>query len=94
MPSWQAWYKPLPNRSAALFVANHDADAAANVTIDFSEVPGLGGGQYAVADVWTQEPLAGARTSHSAPRLAPRDSVFITVHPVSQPEPVELGLDA
>jgi hypothetical protein len=37
VPGWQAWYKPLGNGSAAVFVANH-GDAATNITIDFNEV--------------------------------------------------------
>jgi len=41
VPSWQAWYKPLPHGGAALLVANH-APQRANVTINFADVPGLG----------------------------------------------------
>ena len=38
LPAWQAWYKPLPGASAAIFVANH-GDNPVQVTINFSEVP-------------------------------------------------------
>jgi hypothetical protein len=41
VPSWQAWYKPLPGNGAAIFIANH-ANTPQNITIDFSAVPGLG----------------------------------------------------
>ena len=40
VPRWQAWYKPLPNCSAAIFVANHGITPA-NITISLWEVPGL-----------------------------------------------------
>jgi len=41
VPTWQAWYKPLPDGGAAIFVANH-GNVTANITIDFIDVPGLG----------------------------------------------------
>lgn len=41
VPTWQAWYKPLPGGAAAIFVANHGA-APVDVNISFSDVPGLG----------------------------------------------------
>lgn len=41
VPSWQAWYKPLPDHGAAIFVANHGSSSVA-VRIDFNTVPGLG----------------------------------------------------
>jgi len=82
VPSWQAWYKPLPGNAAAVFVANHDAHSPAKVTIKFSDIPGLSAGELCtVTNVWKQELLVGAHTSHTEPALAPRDSVFITVHP-------------
>lgn len=41
VPSQQAWYKPLPDGGAAIFVVNHGTASAA-VTIDFNDVPSLG----------------------------------------------------
>ena len=41
VPSWQAFYKPLPNKGAAIFIVNH-ADTPQDIHIDFSSVPGLG----------------------------------------------------
>ena len=41
VPTWQAWYKPLPGGAAAIFIANHGA-APVDVNISFSDVPGLG----------------------------------------------------
>jgi len=81
VPSWQAWYKPLPGHGAAIFVANHDTSPA-SVMIDFADVPGLSSAtSYKITDVWKQEPLAGEHSRFSEAALAPRDSTFITVVP-------------
>ena len=43
VPTLQAWYKPLPNGGAAIFIANHGGSEQSPVTIDFArDVPGLG----------------------------------------------------
>lgn len=42
LPSWEAWYKPLPNESIAIFIANHADTPVANLTISFADVPAPG----------------------------------------------------
>ena len=38
IPTWQAWYKPLPHGGAAVFVANH-GNSPEKITIQFADVP-------------------------------------------------------
>ena len=65
LPAWQAWYKPLPQGGAAIFVANHDSAPAA-VSIDFASVPGLSRGFPAA------KPAKPAKPARSAKLSAPR----------------------
>eukprot|EP00658_Telonema_sp_P-2_P015948 TRINITY_DN16169_c0_g1_i1.p1 TRINITY_DN16169_c0_g1~~TRINITY_DN16169_c0_g1_i1.p1 ORF type:complete len:282 (+),score=59.12 TRINITY_DN16169_c0_g1_i1:132-977(+) len=82
VPSWQAWYKPLPGQGAAIFVANHgDNLLDAGFQIRFEDVPGLGGGMFRVVDVWAQEAVAGIHAGYNVSKLGRHDSVFLTLLP-------------
>jgi alpha-galactosidase len=94
LPSWQAYYKPLPpdpsSPSAprvALFLANL-GPTPLDLSLPLSSVPALpcGGGAgdcvYAVTDVWAQAQAGQADGVWDVRALAPHDSAFAVLQKV------------
>lgn len=83
VPCWQAWYKPLLRGGAAIFVANH-GDEPADISFEFSAVPGLHAKSFQVTDVWTQAAVLGTHSSYIVSALASHDSAFIIAMPAQK----------
>jgi hypothetical protein len=82
--TWQILYKPLPADGAALLLLNHDdSPLAADVTVQWSTVPGLvcTGPTCMVRDINTHTSLGSANASYTFKQgsVQGRDNVFLTV---------------
>lgn len=77
VPSWQYFYKPLSDETAAVLLMNH-ANSSETLTLDFKDVPGLSGGSCSVRDVWEHKDL-GRHSDTLSRHLPSHDSAFLVL---------------
>mmetsp|Transcript_78937 Transcript_78937/g.236535 ORF Transcript_78937/g.236535 Transcript_78937/m.236535 type:complete len:85 (-) Transcript_78937:47-301(-) len=78
------WYKPLggsdARRSVMALLLMNNADQPAQLSVEWTAVPGLAGHRScAVFDVWQRRSLGAHAINFTANDVGPRDSVFVTL---------------
>lgn len=76
-PAWQYYYKPLGKGVAVLLMNN--ADAATDLTLTFSDVPGVTCKSCHLRDIWAREDLGVFDGSYTAKSVASHDAPFIVI---------------
>jgi len=81
-PAWQYFYKPMTAGGAktAVLLMNH-ADAAADLTLAFADIPGVKCTTCKLRDLWNRKDLGSFDGSYTAKAVASHDAVFLVVTP-------------
>jgi len=84
VPSFQYFYKPLEagGSKVAVILMNH-GDIAADLRLDFADVPGLACSTCDVRDVWGRMDLGTAEKSFFAKAVGSHDCAFLIITPAS-----------
>jgi len=78
VPSWQFWLKPLGSGRVAVLLMNH-APAAQTLTLNFTDVPGLGCKRCKVRDIWERKDLGMFDMAFTSKDVASHDSLFLAL---------------
>lgn len=81
-PSFQYFSKPmLPGgEKTAVLLMNH-GDSAADLTLDFADIPGVACTKCHVRDIWNHADLGAFTTSYVAHKVGSHDAAFVVVTP-------------
>jgi alpha-galactosidase len=82
VPAWQYFYKPMLPEGAktAVLLMNH-ASGAADLTVDFSDIPGVKCTSCKLRDIWNRKDIGTFTSSYTAKAVASHDAVFLVVTP-------------
>jgi alpha-galactosidase len=84
-PSFQYLYKPLAaNGAKTAVLMMNNGDAAADLTLDFKDIPGVTCTSCNVRDIWNHKDLGTAKDSFVAKSIASHDTAFLVITPGSQ----------
>ena len=79
VPAWQFFNKPIGGGQIAVFLMNHDSNAA-TLNLPFASVPNLTSTTVDAYDVWAQKDLGTVSTSWSV-NLRSHQSAFLILTP-------------
>ena len=82
VPAYAYYYKPMEPGGAktAVLLINH-ADVAADLTLNFADIPGVTCTQCHVRDIWAKKGLGNLVNSYEAKAVASHDSRFLLITP-------------
>jgi len=77
-PSFQYFYKPMPGGKTAVLLMNH-GDTAVDLTLDFSDIPGVKCSTCHVRDIWNRKDLGSMQGSFVAKSVGSHDCAFVII---------------
>eukprot|EP00483_Globobulimina_turgida_P001576 UN01578 len=80
LASWQTWGKPQANGKWAVIMLNLNGDSAADLTLDFSKIPGMKS-TVTLRSIWDKKDLGSFTNTYTAKGVLPFDSAFLMVTP-------------
>eukprot|EP00039_Didymoeca_costata_P001850 m.55616 g.55616 ORF g.55616 m.55616 type:complete len:447 (+) comp10994_c0_seq1:66-1406(+) len=80
-PSFQYFYKPMGMGKVAVLLMNSDTTDG-QLTLDFSDIPGMSGSKADVRDIWGQKDLGSFTSSYSV-QVSSHDCAFLMITPSS-----------
>jgi len=89
VPSWQFFYKPLPDKKFAVLLMNHDTKAQ-NLVLHFGDVPGLACSHVHVRDVYNHKDDGVLETDYSTSNVHSHDSRFLLLSCAEQSEIMQI----
>ena len=83
---YQIWGKPQGSGKWAVLLMNNNGNTSADITLQFSKVPGLSTNNVALRSIWDKKDLGTFSTSYTAKGVLAYDSEFLLLTPSSSTE--------